>query len=89
MSIHSDRGFVLSNRKIILFNIMFLLFLSINSSIGSTNSDDSFLQKGESLCSEAIIVFLEHLTQHSASLNLLEESIGFFKEIKDNQIKDY
>ena len=89
LSIHSDRGFVLFSRKIVMFNIIFLLFLSIISSIGFTHSEDSLLQKGESLYWEAITIFLEHFPPHSASLNLLEESIGFLKEVTDNQTRDY
>ena len=41
MSIHSYRSLVLPNRKIGIFNILLLLFLTVNNSISFTNSDNN------------------------------------------------
>ncbi len=89
MSTLSDMGLTLFNRKIFIFSMLLLLLLAINNSTAFTQSDNSLLKKGVALYLEAKDIFIVSNSKNGESLNILEESAGCFRDIEDNQTKNY
>lgn len=76
-------------KQVIFIAILTVLFLGINNINTPAQSDDSKYKKGESLYFQAREMFVAPTPKLDEVITILEESIPYFTEIKNKQLRYY
>ncbi|TFG93145.1 MAG: hypothetical protein E4G71_00915 [Candidatus Atribacteria bacterium] len=76
-------------KQAIIVVIMSILFLGINNIFIQAQSDNSKYEKGENLYSQAREMFIASTPKLCEAVTILEESIPYFKEIENSQLRYY
>ncbi len=76
-------------KQVIFIAILAVLFLGINNIYIQAQSDDSKYEKGENLYFQAREMFVAPTPKLSEAITILEESIPYFTEIENKQLRYY
>jgi len=76
-------------KQVIFIAILAVLFLGINNIYIQAQSDDSKYKKGENLYFQAREMFVAPTPKLSEAITILEESIPYFTEIENKQLRYY